>query len=213
MQQTKLSLFASEQRSRGPVAPQAARQTALWTPRSSLTAPLRAGPSTTPAAHQTAAAARTSSSSNNTPPPRGARVRCAYTSRPMSFADQQRMQLELPDEDRMAQLVVANMRALSRLGRKCDEEAALDALLEERPMLLQLELNTWLQFLSTYGVKVRCMGCCAWGGAVHGAERLKTHAAACGWSQQPITTLRPFHTHTHMPTRPHQRRTATSSSC
>lgn len=48
---------------------------------------------------------------------------------------------------------MSNMNALMRLARRTGEEAAVDTLLEERPMLLQLQVENWLQFLSAYGVK------------------------------------------------------------
>lgn len=55
-----------------------------------------------------------------------------------------------------------NMRAIVQLGKRTGEEAAVDALLEQRPMLLQLQVDNWLQFLSAYGVRVgshaACMG-------------------------------------------------------
>ncbi|KAI8464329.1 MAG: hypothetical protein J3K34DRAFT_474414 [Monoraphidium minutum] len=50
------------------------------------------------------------------------------------------------------------MAALARLGRRTGEAAAVDALLEERPMLLQLQITSWIAFLSAYGVKARRPG-------------------------------------------------------
>jgi len=108
----------------------------LWTPRGAA----GAAPSATPCA---AAAAD-----------RGANLRCCYTTRPVSYADQQRALSRLTPEDRIAELVVSNSRRLSQLSRRCGEEAAVDALLMERPLLLQLDqLDNWLQFLSAYGVR------------------------------------------------------------
>ncbi|KAI8464332.1 MAG: hypothetical protein J3K34DRAFT_474417 [Monoraphidium minutum] len=50
------------------------------------------------------------------------------------------------------------MAALARLARRTGEAAAVDALLEERPMLLQLQITSWIAFLSAYGVKARTPG-------------------------------------------------------
>ena len=57
-----------------------------------------------------------------------------------------------------AELVVRNMRALSTLARRVGEEAAVDGLLEERPLILQRQTGGWLEFLKSYGVKVRGRG-------------------------------------------------------
>jgi hypothetical protein len=56
------------------------------------------------------------------------------------------------------QLVMSNMHALCQLGKRTGEVAAVDALLEERPMLLQLQVHNWLDFLTAYGVRVRAAG-------------------------------------------------------
>jgi hypothetical protein len=52
-------------------------------------------------------------------------------------------------------MVMANMRAVDKLARRTDAEAALDTLLAERPLLLQLPIENWLVFFSAYGVRVR----------------------------------------------------------
>jgi hypothetical protein len=67
---------------------------------------------------------------------------------------------------------MANVRALQALGRRTGEEGALDALLGERPLLLQLQLENWLHFLGAYGIKVGLLR--ARGG---GTGRLEAHEA------------------------------------
>lgn len=50
------------------------------------------------------------------------------------------------------QLVMQNLASLRRLGRLTGETAALDALADERPWLLRLQLTAWLSFFDAYGV-------------------------------------------------------------
>ncbi|GBF89823.1 hypothetical protein Rsub_02527 [Raphidocelis subcapitata] len=104
------------------------------------TAPLAARPANAPATARCCRAAAVRARARAPPP--AALARCSGSAAP-------RWSPELAEEH----LVLSNMRALQALGRRTGEEGALDSLLEERPLLLQLQVENWLQFLGAYGVK------------------------------------------------------------